>query len=170
MPRAKQRTRELRDKVLDIAVTALNEHGISGFTTRRVAELAGTSVPAVQRVGGARILGVDRVVDVAQRVGGRVDACGDQIDHLGGVLLVRRELGQAGGRGDGVGAAVGNGVEGPHPLGDRVAGLTSGVDHLVELQGAGRRSWFRRVPVGVLALDVQLDQVDQDALQVGGQP
>ncbi|MCW2653844.1 MAG: transcriptional regulator [Mycobacterium sp.] len=47
MPRAKQRTPELRDRVLGVAVTALNEHGIAGFTTRRVAELAGTSVPAV---------------------------------------------------------------------------------------------------------------------------
>ena len=47
MPRAKQRTSELRDRVLDVAVRALNEHGISGFTTRRVAELAGTSVAAV---------------------------------------------------------------------------------------------------------------------------
>ena len=47
MPRAKQRTPELRDRVLDVAVNALGEHGISGFTTRRVAELAGTSVPAV---------------------------------------------------------------------------------------------------------------------------
>ena len=47
MPRVKQRTPELRDKVLDVAVTTLNAHGISGFTTRRVAELAGTSVPAV---------------------------------------------------------------------------------------------------------------------------
>jgi AcrR family transcriptional regulator len=47
VPRAKQRTPELRDRVLDVAVTALNEHGISDFTTRRVAELAGTSVPAV---------------------------------------------------------------------------------------------------------------------------
>jgi AcrR family transcriptional regulator len=47
VPRAKQRTPELRDKVLDVAITALNEHGISGFTTRRVADLAGTSVPAV---------------------------------------------------------------------------------------------------------------------------
>jgi integrase len=45
VPRAKQRTPELRDKVLDLAVTAVNAHGISGFTTRRVAELAGTSVP-----------------------------------------------------------------------------------------------------------------------------
>jgi len=35
--------------VLDLAVTALNEHGISGFTTRRVAELAGTSVPSSTR-------------------------------------------------------------------------------------------------------------------------
>jgi AcrR family transcriptional regulator len=47
MPRAKQRTPELRDRVLDVAVNALGEHGVSGFTTRRVAELAGTSVPAV---------------------------------------------------------------------------------------------------------------------------
>src|ERR1700757_1948514 len=47
MPRAKQRTPELRDRVLEVAVNALGEHGISGFTTRRVAELAGTSVPAV---------------------------------------------------------------------------------------------------------------------------
>lgn len=47
MPRIRQRTPELRDRVLDVAVTALNEHGIAGFTTRRVAELAGTSVPAV---------------------------------------------------------------------------------------------------------------------------
>jgi AcrR family transcriptional regulator len=47
MPRAKQRTPELRDRVLKIAVNALGEHGLSAFTTRRVAELAGTSVPAV---------------------------------------------------------------------------------------------------------------------------
>src|ERR1700752_2081055 len=47
MPRAKQRTPELRDRVLEVAVNALGEHGVSGFTTRRVAELAGTSVPAV---------------------------------------------------------------------------------------------------------------------------
>lgn len=47
MPRTKQRTPELRDRVLDVAVNTLGEHGVSGFTTRRVAELAGTSVPAV---------------------------------------------------------------------------------------------------------------------------
>ena len=47
MPRPKQRTPELRDRVLRVAVSTLNEDGVSGFTTRRVAELAGTSVPAV---------------------------------------------------------------------------------------------------------------------------
>src|ERR1700747_3043933 len=47
MPRAKQRTPELRSRFLECAVNALGEHGVSGFTTRRVADLAGTSVPAV---------------------------------------------------------------------------------------------------------------------------
>jgi len=47
VPRVKQRTPELRDRVLDVAVTTLCDDGISGFTTRRVAERAGTSVPAV---------------------------------------------------------------------------------------------------------------------------
>ena len=47
MPRPKQRTPELRDRVLQVAVSTLNQDGLSGFTTRRVAEQAGTSLPAV---------------------------------------------------------------------------------------------------------------------------
>lgn len=47
MPRAKQRTPELRDHVLAVAVQTLVSDGIAGFTTRRVAERAGTSLPAV---------------------------------------------------------------------------------------------------------------------------
>ena len=47
MPRPKQRTPELRDQVLQVAVSTLNQDGLSGLTTRRVAEQAGTSVPAV---------------------------------------------------------------------------------------------------------------------------
>ncbi|MCV7169507.1 MULTISPECIES: TetR/AcrR family transcriptional regulator [Mycolicibacterium] len=47
MPRAKQRTPELRDHLLAVAVATLNEEGFTRFTTRRVAERAGTSVPAV---------------------------------------------------------------------------------------------------------------------------
>jgi AcrR family transcriptional regulator len=45
--RVKQRTPELRDRVVAVAVSTLCEDGMSGFTTRRVAERAGTSVPAV---------------------------------------------------------------------------------------------------------------------------
>src|SRR6478735_6178926 len=47
MPRAKQRTPELRVRLLEVAIATLSEEGIARFTTRRVAERAGTSVPAV---------------------------------------------------------------------------------------------------------------------------
>ena len=52
MPRPKQRTPELRDRVLRVAVSRLNQDGLSGLTTRRVAEQAGTSVPAVYELFG----------------------------------------------------------------------------------------------------------------------
>ena len=52
MPRPKQRTPELRDRVLQVAISTLNQDGLSGFTTRRVAEQAGTSVPAVYELFG----------------------------------------------------------------------------------------------------------------------
>lgn len=47
MPRAKQRTPELAERVLAVAVDVLSEDGVAGFTTRRVAERAHTSLPAV---------------------------------------------------------------------------------------------------------------------------
>jgi AcrR family transcriptional regulator len=47
MPRAKQRTPELRAHLLEVAIATLSEDGIVGLTTRRVAERAGTSMPAV---------------------------------------------------------------------------------------------------------------------------
>jgi len=47
MPRAKKRTADLRDHVLAVAVDVVCAHGVSGLTTRRVAEQAGTSVPAI---------------------------------------------------------------------------------------------------------------------------
>ena len=52
MPRPKQRTPELRDRLLQVAVSILNADGLSGFTTRRVAEQAGTSLPAVYELFG----------------------------------------------------------------------------------------------------------------------
>jgi AcrR family transcriptional regulator len=52
MPRAKQRTPELRDRVLQAAVDILTTEGVAGVTTRNVAEGAGTSTPAVYELFG----------------------------------------------------------------------------------------------------------------------
>jgi AcrR family transcriptional regulator len=52
VPRAKQRTPELRDRVLDAAVAVLVSEGVSGFTTRRIAREAETSLPAVYELFG----------------------------------------------------------------------------------------------------------------------
>ena len=52
MPRAKQRTEELRDHVLQVAVAMLALEGVAGFTTRRVAQEAETSTPAVYELFG----------------------------------------------------------------------------------------------------------------------
>jgi len=52
VPRAKQRTPELRDHVLRVAVGMLAHEGVAGFTTRRVAREAHTSPPAVYELFG----------------------------------------------------------------------------------------------------------------------
>src|SRR3954451_8161816 len=52
MPRPKQRTPELRDRLLGAALRTLEDEGIGGFTTRRVADDAGTSTPAVYELFG----------------------------------------------------------------------------------------------------------------------
>jgi AcrR family transcriptional regulator len=52
VPRAKQRTEQLRDHVLQVAVGTLAADGITGFTTRKVAQRADTSTPAVYELFG----------------------------------------------------------------------------------------------------------------------
>jgi AcrR family transcriptional regulator len=52
MPRTKQRTPQLRDRVLEAAVDMLTSDGVAGFTTRKVAEQATTSTPAVYELFG----------------------------------------------------------------------------------------------------------------------
>jgi AcrR family transcriptional regulator len=52
VPRAKLRTPELRDRVLRAAEETLAEQGPAGFTTRRVAERASTSAPAIYELFG----------------------------------------------------------------------------------------------------------------------
>jgi len=52
VPREKQRTPELRDRVLHAAVAMLADEGLAGFTTRKVANGAATSIPAVYELFG----------------------------------------------------------------------------------------------------------------------
>ena len=52
MPRPKQRTPELRDRVLQVAVATLADDGVTGLTTRKVAARAATSTPAVYELFG----------------------------------------------------------------------------------------------------------------------
>jgi len=52
MPRAKQRTPELRDRVLRAAVALLASEGAAQLTTRKVAARADTSTPAVYELFG----------------------------------------------------------------------------------------------------------------------
>jgi AcrR family transcriptional regulator len=52
VPRPKQRTPELRDRVLQVAVAMLASDGVEGFTARRVAHEADTSTPAVYELFG----------------------------------------------------------------------------------------------------------------------
>jgi AcrR family transcriptional regulator len=52
MARTKKRTPELRDHVLRVAVATLADEGVAGFTTRRVANVAATSTPAVYELFG----------------------------------------------------------------------------------------------------------------------
>jgi AcrR family transcriptional regulator len=54
VPRRKLRTPELRDQVLRAAVATLADGGVAGFTTRRVAAEAETSIPAVYELFGDR--------------------------------------------------------------------------------------------------------------------
>ncbi|MBV8950013.1 MAG: TetR/AcrR family transcriptional regulator [Actinobacteria bacterium] len=52
MPRTKQRTPDLRDRLLQVAVDTLAKEGVAGFTTRKVAHQADTSTPAVYELFG----------------------------------------------------------------------------------------------------------------------
>jgi len=52
VPRAKQRTPALRDRVLHVAVATLADEGVAGFTARKVAQGAATSIPAVYELFG----------------------------------------------------------------------------------------------------------------------
>ncbi|HEX6246069.1 MAG TPA: TetR/AcrR family transcriptional regulator [Polyangiales bacterium] len=52
MPRPKQRTDALRERVLSVALKLLESEGVAQFTARRIAEAASTSLPAVYELFG----------------------------------------------------------------------------------------------------------------------
>jgi AcrR family transcriptional regulator len=52
VPRAKQRTEQLREHIVQVAVAMLAADGVGGLTTRKVAEQAQTSPPAVYELFG----------------------------------------------------------------------------------------------------------------------
>ncbi|APE16691.1 TetR/AcrR family transcriptional regulator [Mycobacterium crocinum] len=89
MARVKQRTPELRDRVVDVAVSTLCEDGMSGFTTRRVAQRAGTSVPAVYELFSDKD-GLLRAVffEGFRRLGGELVAIPETSDELGDLRAV----------------------------------------------------------------------------------
>ena len=94
MPRVKQRTPDLRERVIDVAVAALANDGVRGFTTRRIASMADTSVPAVYELFGDKG-GLVREVffEAFRRLGRRLAELGQtddpRRDILGGIAVYR---------------------------------------------------------------------------------
>jgi AcrR family transcriptional regulator len=81
VPRPKQRTPELRDHVLEVALALLAADGVEGFTARRVAATAGTSTPAVYELFGDKGGLVREVFFHGFRLlGGRLELLGESSD------------------------------------------------------------------------------------------
>src|SRR6266705_3148662 len=99
MPRAKQRTPELRERVLHVALATLAADGVTGFTTRKVAQQASTSTPAVYELFGDKA-GLVREVFfegfrlLGQRLGSLAES-GDPHADLVSVIEVFREFARA---------------------------------------------------------------------------
>src|SRR6478735_11254186 len=120
----------------------------------------------VKDVGRRRVFLVDVVVHLSARADRRLESLGDEVDDLGRVDLALRELGEGRRLGDGVASSVGKGVKGAHALGDRVAEVAGGLDDLVELEVRVAEVLADDVPVRLLALARELDEVDEHALEV----
>jgi AcrR family transcriptional regulator len=86
VPRVKQRTPELRTKVLHAAMDTLVADGVTGFTTRRVAQAAHTSTPAVYELFG------DKAGLVREMFFHAFRQLGERFDQLGVTDDPRRDL------------------------------------------------------------------------------
>jgi AcrR family transcriptional regulator len=91
VPRPKQRTTELRDHVLRVAVATLASEGAAGFTTRKVALDADTSTPAVYELFGDKAGPVREIFFEGFRaLRRRFDALEEAADPRAGVVHVIR--------------------------------------------------------------------------------
>src|SRR3954454_25348397 len=96
MPRPKQRTPELRDRVLTVALECLRADGPEGFTTRRIAAGAATSTPAVYELFGDKA-GLVRGVffegfRLLRRYFDRLDESSDPRGDLVRMITIYREF------------------------------------------------------------------------------
>lgn len=96
MPRAKQRTPALRDRVLQVALELLSRAGVAGFTTREVARGARTSTPAVYELFGDKA-GLVRGVffegfRLLRRYFDRLDESSDPRGDLVRMIAIYREF------------------------------------------------------------------------------
>ena len=121
----------------------------------------------VQQVGGGGVLLIHFIVDLAHRADGRFEGRDDPLDGVLGVDQARGELGECRGLGNRGAAAVRQGVEGAHALGEIVREAAGGVDDLIQLEVKVPEVGPDDIPVRLLALNMELDQVHQDCLQVG---
>jgi AcrR family transcriptional regulator len=89
MARVKQRTPALRDRVLLVALEMLADDGVAGFTTRRVAHAASTSIPAVYELFGDKAGLVRQVFfEGFRQLGRRLDAMQESDDPRVDVVRV----------------------------------------------------------------------------------
>jgi AcrR family transcriptional regulator len=89
MPRTKQRTPALRDRLVEVAVATLCEQGARGLTTRNVAHGAATSPPALNELFGGKS-GLVREVffEGFRRLGDQLDALPPSPDPIADVVAL----------------------------------------------------------------------------------
>jgi AcrR family transcriptional regulator len=89
VPRAKQRTPELRATLLAVAMSVLATEGVESFTTRRVAGRANTSTPAVYELFGDRAgLVREMFFEGFRRLHGRFDSLPETEDPEADLVAV----------------------------------------------------------------------------------
>lgn len=119
----------------------------------------------MEKVRARRVFVIDVVVDAATGRDGGVEAGGDPVDDLGCHLFSAGEFFESRRPGDHCASSVRTCVHRAHPLGDAVCELARGFHDLVELEVQVAEVGADDVPVRLLALQRQLDEVDQNCLQ-----